>query len=280
MQAVEHLNGMVSTTLPVAKNHKQHKDSELHQRDLTNVVGSEMALRLASLTKSLTQTVPLKGKIHHHNSSLTHHESKRMKTESAPTSVGSSVTQHFISRHCSSVIQDSSSRLSGTQVHLEQRLKSSLKKLRCQQLHLSHSHSVAQVHSYRTNSNNDNDRVAAAHLISGSTTHSTNTILNSSDGGSSISSKLLSSDTPSVQPTCSKGVSTALEQHLKCLESFVDEDATCNSSDEEEEETRTIVRKSRNDRYVRYVLTGQHGIHFQFPILAILFNCNIIFLCV
>lgn len=249
MQAVGKLSGMVCTALPVNQNHKQVKESDLNE--LNGVVVPEMAVRLASLTKTLTQST-LKGKLNRKNGTIhSHTEPKETRTEATPSNQQTgtahplplSSAQGFINRHCSSIIQTNSTRLLSTQTFLEQRLKNSLQNLRHQQLDLSRAHSTAQIKCYKngqciTNTEKIEEKV-----------DSNNTSLDS------CSSTMLSSTNMTVGPSSPEipspaEISNSLQQHLQCLESFVDEDVTCSSSDEEEE----IVErrhKNRNEKHAK-----------------------------
>ena len=252
MQSVERLNGMVCKASPVAA----------HEKDTFNnvVVSPDMALRLANLTKSLSRKqMHKKNGLSHLASSSSTNEVQ--KTEAVPTTqqeVTSSThpvlssAQNFISRHCSSVVQSSSTRLSSTQVLLEQRLKNSLKKLRHNQLRLSHKHTKNQIKAYKE----IQPCVHNINQLEESTTDSTstNTSMDSSCANSSVG---VMAEVPSkVQSKIpSREVFGSLQQHLQCLESFIDDEATSTSSDEEEEIHSS--EKPRSERYLRYVVTGQ-----------------------
>lgn len=200
-----------------------------------------MALRLASLSNSLiiSQTAANT----HHNSL-----SKRMKTEAVASSSDTTISsvsnsaQTFITRHCSSLIRTSSSNLLSAQSKLENRLKSSLRKLRQQQLTLSHSHSLSQVSEHKTNS-----VLSTSLLLSQSPATDGTSSLNST--GDSNDSMVSTSFHPPLPSNGSGGdvkeVSTALRHHLKFLETFVDDEATCSSSDEEEEDEEKRKGKRR-----------------------------------
>lgn len=253
MQAGGKLTGMVCTALPVNQNHKQVKESDL--KELNGVVVPEMAVRLASLTKTLAQST-LKGKLHRKNGTIhSHTEPKETRTEATPSNQQTSTAhplpltsaQVFINRHCSSIIQTNSTRLSSTQTLLEQRLRNSLQNLRRQQLDLSRAHSTAQIKCYKngqcvTNTGTIEEKVTPS-------VDSNNTSLDSCSS-STLSSTNMTAGPSSPQLPSPAEISTSLQQHLQCLESFVDEDLTCSSSDEEEE----IVQrrhKNRNEKHAR-----------------------------
>ena len=285
---VPSLNG---TTLPANNN---------------NTIGSSntdiMTLsRLASLSKTLNQSGggggtivgSLKGGVligggetsleggmsqHKHqvlNNSHLHHGSttKSMKTEATPSNTtnngldnnqtsSSSITrdgqvQNFIKRHCYSLIDTRSSRLSSSQSGLENRVRSSLKTLRSSQLRISHTHTLNELSSHKKGSEVEEDDTPLMLTVDGSSNTSFNSSIDSSSNGSLLAPLLLSSGNK---------VSCALQQHLHCLESFIDEEATDTSSDEEEE-METLPNngktKSKNDRYIRYVvLSLLHPLNF------------------
>lgn len=246
MQAVDRLNGMVCTALPVA-----HTESE---KEVNNVVvAPDMALRLANLTKSLSVT----RKIHRKNGLA--HLSNETKTEATPTTqeVTSSThpvvpsAQNFINRHCSSVVQSSSARLSSGQTLLEQRLKVSLKKLRHSQLRLSHHHSKSQIKSYKETKS----CISSIVRLEDDKADSSNNTSMESCSSSSMDPSFVTSGLPSTSSGSAPyphDVSNALQQHLQCLESFVDDEATSTSSDEEEE--LDTSQKAKSERYFKYVI--------------------------
>ena len=176
-----------------------------------------------------------------------------IRTSSSSSSSSSSngtETQGFIKRHCCSVMEADPSHISNTQLILEERVRSSLKKLRCRQLHLSHTHTLNQVsaaHKRRV----EDDEDTSGMLIDGNSNTSLTSSLDTSAGSSVLA----------PPPPRSPGkVANALQHHLHYLESFVDDDATDASSDEEETETLPPKgrAKSKNDRYMRYVRMFYH----------------------
>ena len=166
-------------------------------------------------------------------------------SSSSSSSSNGTETQGFIKRHCCSVMEADPSHISNTQLILEERVRSSLKKLRCRQLHLSHTHTLNQV--------------SAAHKRRVEDDEDTSGMLTDGNSNTSLTSSLDTSAGSSVlapPPPRSPGkVANALQHHLHYLESFVDDDATDVSSDEEETETLPPKgrAKSKNDRYMRYV---------------------------
>lgn len=169
----------------------------------------------------------------------------RTSSSSSSSSSNGTETQGFIKRHCCSVMEADPSHISNTQLILEERVRSSLKKLRCRQLHLSHTHTLNQVsaaHKRRV----EDDEDTSGMLIDGNSNTSLTSSLDTSAGSSVLA----------PPPPRSPGkVANALQHHLHYLESFVDDDATDASSDEEETETLPPKgrAKSKNDRYMRYV---------------------------
>lgn len=169
-------------------------------------------------------------------------------SETSSSSIGrDGQVQNFIKRHCCSLIDTKSSHLSSTQSGLENRVKSSLKTLRSSQLRMSHAHTLNELISHKKRPKVEEEVTPLLLTVDGSS----NTSFNSSIGSSSNGSLLA----PPPLPSDGK-VSSALQQHLHCLESFIDEEATDTSSDEEEEMEalpNNGKTKSKNDRYIRYV---------------------------
>lgn len=173
-------------------------------------------------------------------------------SETSSSSIGrDGQVQNFIKRHCCSLIDTKSSHLSSTQSGLENRVKSSLKTLRSSQLRMSHAHTLNELISHKKRPKVEEEVTPLLLTVDGSS----NTSFNSSIGSSSNGSLLA----PPPLPSDGK-VSSALQQHLHCLESFIDEEATDTSSDEEEEMEalpNNGKTKSKNDRYIRKLAVKQ-----------------------
>lgn len=232
MQTV--VNGMVQLTLP----HSEGKDSET------------MASRLAALTKALKDKIPLKnGTIHKSR------EIREMKTEAKPSSNNGATANGFenketssvyITQHCSDLLKKTTSRLSTSQTIIEDRVSKSLHALRYHQLSTSHSHSSRQITSqYSTPSLNI--ATGSENLSSEATPPSGSPNVSTVSNRSSMDSDSMSPCLPDSSSHESLSLSSySIQKHVQGLRSFVDEDMTCSSSDEEEDN-----HVLRNKRYLR-----------------------------
>lgn len=213
-----------------------------HNKEL-NGVDTDMALRLAALTKAA-----LKGKLPHkpvyHKNGLTSAlpsphtavETRTPKTEATPTPGQAPLTiqptpQSLISRHCSTLVHSRSTKALSNHSKMEHKLSSSLRKLRRRQLMVTHAHTSRQLEAY-----NSLDQAATVGTAQSGASESPST--HDESGGSSLD--VLHSPTDSqksvaVGPGAGEAA-RSLQQQLECLESFVDEDLTCSSSDDEDEE--------------------------------------------
>ena len=211
---------MVHLTLPSTEEGKSNHKTEF------NGVDETMASRLAALTKVLKERIP------HKNGVIgTPMKPRETKTEAKPTSVNGLTLSNgvhtkesstdFIAKHCKGMLKKTTSRLSVSQCSIERRVTESLHTLRCQQLAMSHTHSMNQLDPQHPP------------LQSESLTPESHRVQDSS-----------SDNTPPSCSTTDTSASFSMQKHLQSLGSFVDDEATCSSSDEEEDEL-LLHRKQR-----------------------------------
>ena len=239
MQRVDRKNSMVHTPLPSTKNDKHPADTK---KDLNG--GYEMALRLAALTKTLKNKVPHKNGIVKTEATPTKHHSCMLK----PGTTSSRLLSDIITQHNTSLMKNTSTHLSNTQMKIEQDITKSLLNLRQRQLNLSHTHCLEQVKSSKAMSTipgierlDDRSNEATPPLTSPE--------ISIDSSNSSVDSLLTGPCTPDSASHSTLTESTyTLQKHLQCLEKFVDDDATCSSSDEEEE---PVIKEKRDYRHTR-----------------------------
>lgn len=220
MQRVVTSDGMVHLTLSSTEEGKNDHKTELNRVDET------MASRLAALTKVLKERIP------HKNGVIgTPMKPRETKTEAKPTCVNGMTLSNgthtkesptdFIAKHCKGMFKKTTSRLTASQNSIEKRVTESLHTLRCQQLAMSHTHSMDQLDTQHPPPQSES-LTPESHRVQD-----------------------LSHDcTPPSCNTTDMSASFSIQKHLQSLSSFVDDEATCSSSDEEEDEL-LLHRKQR-----------------------------------
>ena len=242
-------NGMVHTlspaSLPAGAITRRTKE--------LNGVDTDMAIRIAAFTK-----VAFKGKLppqqpqqqpYRKNGLTNSHpptvhttvESRVQKTQASPTPGIAPLTLHstphsLISRHCSTLVHSRNTSAEATHTTIDHRLSASLNRLRQKQLVLAHTHARRQIATHeQTLSEETTDETKLDSSNSSS--------LNDTEG-SSIELPFFPSESKVLTKSVSDSV-RSLQHHLECLESFVDDEMTCSSSDDEEEEMERVRGRER-----------------------------------
>ena len=237
MQKVVRSNGMVHVSLPSTEEGKNNH----HKKEL-NSLNENMASRLAALTKALKDKIPHKNGVIN-----TQIKPREMKTEAKPTcingvsltnSISSDSSPDYIAKHCAGLVKQTILKLSSSQSEIEHRVTKSLFTLRHRQLAMSHSHSVCQIESQEPTTSDNftglcrNDSSFSNEATPPSGSPSTSIHSNHSSIDRSFTS-LCVPDSSSHENTSI--ASFTIQKHLQGLGSFVDDEATCSSSDEEED---------------------------------------------
>ncbi len=226
MQKIVRSNGMVHVSLPLTQEDKSNR----HKKEL-NVVNENMASRLAAITKALKN---------HTNGVITKtREIKASSVNGVSLPTGPSISSpDYIAKHCTGLVKQTVTKLSSSQSEIEHRVSKSLLALRHRQLTLSNLHSICQIESQVTTTDNfirkcqEDDSTFSNEATPPSGSPNTSIHSNHSSINGSFTSCM-----PDSSSHENMGVASfTIEKHLQGLGSFVDDEATCSSSDEEEDD--------------------------------------------
>ena len=240
---------MVHLTLPSTEEEKNNHKSKTG----LNGVDEDMASRLAALAKAIKERIP------HKNGVIggTSMKARKMKTEAKPTCVNGLTlpngsghhkesSSEYITKHCKGLLKKTTSHLATSQSVIETRVANSLQALRHRQLTISHEHAA---HQLECQQHSIPDSLSKLYQVQDQSNEATppsgspNTSLGSTHSSADVC--LTSPCIPDSSSHESMGLSTfGIQKHLQGLGSFVDDEATCSSSDEEEDDL-SLQRKHR-----------------------------------
>ena len=164
----------------------------------------------------------------------------------------------YIARHCTMFQNKTTSRLVSSQTEIEKRVTKSLQTLRHRQLTLSHGHCKRQIRSHGTTTSNTGNCVSRMQGIENRCNEATPPLGSPETSVDSINSSFDLSLPSPCAPDSSSQEATAetsytLQKHLQCLENFVDDEATCSSSDEEDDVAGILTKKKQDQKHLKLV---------------------------
>lgn len=259
MNAVERANGLVFNALPSTRNQHRKSDDQASyhdkiERQMRHLVAVTQA-RKTDCPKAANSSskAPLK----RNGLSTNHRHHNMMKTLATPSSAPSLstsepiLTPDLIQRHCSTILKSTSAQLTKEQDRVEGRLNKSLHRLRRRQFSLSHTHTKRQIEIRSTREDDIRPpEIPHSSLLGDLESSSDSTISLAPSSPPPLPKDL--PEGPALrpkEPLKDHKASYSLQQQLQALQSLVDDDATCSSSDEEED---VRIETGKKDRWSRY----------------------------